>query len=129
MKRIATISVILVQLWLLSPVCCCWFKAAANASGGGDCCCSQSEDGPQKQSPVKKSSDCRCSENKVQLPPQTVPVGYLSSQRLALDQVLLVSTQGSLAIVVEPSGPQDFLDWPPPLAVSDRLARLHRLNL
>ena len=90
MKRIATIAVIIVQLWLLSPVCCCWFKAAAKVSGGGDCCCSQSDDGTQKQKPVEKNSNCRCSENKIELQPQTVPTSDLTRQQLSLDQVVLV---------------------------------------
>ncbi len=128
MKRIATSAVILVQLWMLAPVCCCWFKTAAKASGG-DCCCSQSDDGTEKQGPIQKSGNCQCSENKVQLPPQIVATNDLASQRLAIDQLLLVPTQLALSVVAEPSGPRDFHEWPPPLAVSDRLASLHRLNL
>lgn len=128
MKRIAATAIILVQLWMLAPVCCCWFKATANASVG-DCCCSQGDDGTQKQTPAGKDRDCRCSENKIQLPPQVVSTADLASRRLAFDQLLLVSTQFAEAVVAEPSGLREFNEWPPPLAVADRLATLHRLNL
>jgi hypothetical protein len=128
-KRIAASAIVLVQLWMLAPVCCCWFKAAASASGGDDCCCSQSDDGTQKQGPVEKSSNCRCSENKIELPPQTVVTGDLGSQRLALVQILLASTQSASCVVKEPTSPQDLREWPPPLSVADRLSTLQRLNL
>jgi hypothetical protein len=63
------------------------------------------------------------------LPPQIVSASDLGSQRLALDEPLVVPTQVALRVVADPSGPREFLEWPPPLAVADRLASLHRLNL
>ena len=130
MKRIATSAIILVQLWMLAPVCCCWFKAVT-ASGGESCCCSQSDDDApgQKPSSSEKDRNCRCSENKVELPPQTVVVSDMTSQRLALDQLLLVPAHVALSVVDDPGGPRDFREWPPPLSVADRLSTLHRLNL
>ena len=66
---------------------------------------------------------------KVELPPQTVVMSNLTSQRLALEQLLLVPAQVALSVVAKPSGPQDLREWPPPLSVADRLSTLHRLNL
>ena len=129
MKRIAAGAIILVQLWMLAPVCCCWFKAAATASGGDSCCCLQSDQGSQKPASSQKDRNCRCSENKIELPLQTVVTSDLSRQRLALDRFLWATTQVAACVVKGATGPQNFREWPPPLAVADRLATLHRLNL
>jgi len=115
---------------MLAPMCCCWFKAVA-ASGGDSCYCAQSDPNAPGQKPASSEKDrnCRCSESKVELPPQTVVMSDLTSQRFALEQLLLVPAQVAVSAAAEPSGPQDFLERPPPLSVADRLATLHRLNL
>ncbi len=133
-KRIATSAIILVQLWMLAPVCCCWFNAVAASWAAIPArrdCCSQSDPGApgQNSASPEKDRNCRCSESKIELPPMTVVISDLTSLRLALEQLLLVPAQVAVSVVAEPSGPQDFLERPPPLSVADRLSSLHRLNL
>lgn len=127
MKRIAASAIILVQLWMLSPVCCCSFKAAANG-GGGDCCCSSDESDSSNGTPAEKDPNCRCSSSKIELPPQTAAVHVESDIRDALHQVLIAANV-SLVDVKDASNSREFHEWPPPLAVTDRLATLQRLNL
>jgi hypothetical protein len=128
-KRIPIGAIVFVQLWMLAPMCCCWFKAAT-ASGGDSCCCSQSDSDAPGQGPAsEKDRNCRCSESKIELPPQTVVMTDLISPRLALGHLLLVPAQIDVSAVAEPSGPQEMQEWPPPLSVADRLSTLNRLNL
>jgi hypothetical protein len=127
-KRFAVISVALVQFWLLSPMCCCWFKSVGKDDGVADSCCSRSNESLPRETPVDKNNRCQCSENKVELPPpQTIPTWDCVSQRLSLDRLAILQTD--LIAVTELSYTQHSFEWPPPLAVSDRLANLHRLNL
>jgi hypothetical protein len=131
LNRIATSWIILVQLWLLAPVCCCWFQAAVTTIGAGSCCCSQSDEGMLGQTaPLSdKDRNCRCSENKIELPPQPVVVRDLTSQRLTVELPLFAPSRVALSVVDDPSGPQDLRERPPPLSAAERLSSLHRLNL
>ena len=129
MKRFATLAIILLQLWLLSPLCCCWFKAA-KASGDDDCCCSRSDESSQKPDSPTKDRSCRCSENKVQLPLQRIAtISDTSRQLHPFGQLLAAPTQLASLVLPHPAGPLDFREAPPPLTGTDRLYELPRLIL
>lgn len=132
MKRLAFVAIILGQLWLSSPVCCCWLKACEPVggapAGAPSCCCSQTSD-DNSPSP-ERDRDCRCSDNKLELPtPRAALLNQPNQQSRPWDLPVSVPTSLAWLTAPESPAPRDITTLPPPLSVGERLHELHRLNL
>jgi len=129
-KRIATSTIILVQFWMLAPVCCCWLKEALAAQNESCCCAVPADAGSDSESaPAEKDSNCRCSENKIELPSRTAAIRESTAVRVALDPLLLVPAPLALFTSDVRDASKHFWECPPPLTVARRLSTLHRFNL
>ncbi len=133
MKRVAVLALILCQLWLASPFCCCSLKAALigkRASSEGGCCCADSDEEQQGGGSPERDHDCRCAENKKELPaPQQTLLTQTNAERNPIEHLFSATLLAVSVPVVDPAENWITPLVPPPLAVTDRLHELHRLIL